>query len=264
MEVQSTPRTSLHPLVATAAVAVTLASLVGIAAMTGILPKGTAKPVDSPLVAQAVPAPTAAPQPTVAAAPVVAPEPVPTPKPVAKPVVKTAPKHVQVAHRSAPVQDAPVQVVQTNVPPPGTYPAIPPDYRPLPQPQPQVEAPYPTVVAAAKPSCADCGTVESMREFDSKGEGTGLGAVAGGLGGLVLGHQVGKGTGNAIATVLGAAGGAIAGHQIEKNARKTKSYEISVRMEDGGYRTITSATAPAWRTGDHVRVVNGTLQADNR
>lgn len=261
MEVQSTPRTGLHPLVATAAVAVTLASLVGIAAMTGILPKGTAKPVDSPLVAQAVPAPVAALLPTVAAVPVVTPEPVPTPKPVAKPVVKATPKSVQVAHRSAPVPEAPVQ---TTLPAPGTYPAVPPDYRPLPQPQPQVEAPYPTVVAAAKPSCADCGTVESMREIDSKGEGTGLGAVAGGLGGLVLGHQVGKGTGNAIATVLGAAGGAIAGHQIEKNARKTKSYEISVRMEDGGYRTVASATAPAWRTGDQVRIVNGTLQADNR
>lgn len=264
MEVQSAPRTGLHPLVATAAVAVTLASLVGIAAMTGLLPGNKAKPADSPLVAQSAPAQVAPLPAPVAAIPVVAPETVPAPKPAAKPVVKAAPKPVNVVHRSAAAQDAPAQAAQAGVPSPGSYPAVPPDYRALPQPQPQVEAPYPTAVAATRPACADCGTVESMREIDSKGEGTGLGAVAGGLGGLVLGHQVGKGTGNAIATVLGAAGGAIAGHQIEKNARKAKSWEIGVRMEDGGYRTIASATAPAWRAGDHVRIVNGTLQTDNR
>jgi outer membrane lipoprotein SlyB len=103
-----------------------------------------------------------------------------------------------------------------------------------------------------------------MREVAAKGEGTGLGAVAGGLGGLILGKQVGNGTGNKIATVLGAAGGAYAGHQIEKNARTTKSYEVGVRMDDGSYRTVALASAPTWRTGDHVRVVNGGLEADPR
>lgn len=246
MEAQAAPRTGLHPLVATAAVAVTLASFVGIAAMTGVLPTDAAKPVESPLVA----AP--------ASAPVVAtPEPAPTPKPAVKQAAKPAPKPAPVAHRHAPALQAPVQVAEPNLLPLRNYPAIPADYRPQPQPQ-------PVVVAATRPACAECGIIESMREIDAKGEGTGLGAVAGGLGGLVLGHQVGKGTGNAIATVLGAAGGAYAGNQIEKNTRKTKSWEIGVRMEDGGYRTIASATAPAWRSGDPVRVVNGSLQVDNR
>lgn len=263
METQSAPRAGLHPLVATAAIAVTVASFVGVAAMTGMLPGSTAKPPESPLLGQSAPARVAAPQSPVAAVPMVVPEPVPAPRPAAKPIAKVAQKHVQTEYRRAPVEEAPVQVARSALPAPGTYPAVPPDYRPQSQPQ-QMEAPHPVAVAVPRPVCAECGTVESMREIDSKGEGTGLGAVAGGLGGLVLGHQVGKGTGNAIATVLGAAGGAIAGHQIEKNARKTKSYEISVRMEDGGYRTIASASAPAWRAGDHVRIVEGTLQADNR
>lgn len=250
MEAQAAPRTGLHPLVATAAVAVTLASFIGIAAMTGVLPTGMAKPAETPLVM----APAVAP---VIAAPVAAPEPAPAPKPVVKQAAKPAPKPAQVAHRHAPAAQAPIQVAEPNLLPLGNYPAVPADYRVQPQPQ-------PVVVAAARPACADCGTIESMREIDAQGDGTGLGAVAGGLGGLVLGSQVGKGTGNAIATVLGAAGGAFAGHQIEKNTRKTKSYEIGVRMEDGGYRTVASASAPAWRSGDHVRLVNGTLQPDNR
>ena len=108
----------------------------------------------------------------------------------------------------------------------------------------------------------DCGVVDSMREVVKQGEGSGIGAVAGGVLGAVVGHQVGGGTGKKIATVLGAAGGAYGGHQVEKNQRSTKSYEVSVRMEDGGYRTVSFETAPTWRTGDRVRVINGTLQSN--
>lgn len=123
---------------------------------------------------------------------------------------------------------------------------------------------YPSQAASQRPMCFECGTVESMREVEKKGEGTGLGAVAGGLGGLILGKQVGNGKGQNVGALLGAAGGAYAGHQIEKSAHSTKSYEIHVRMEDGSFRTIPSATAPAWRTGERVRIINGQLQSDIR
>ncbi len=255
METQPPPRSRLHPLVATAAVAVTIASAVGIAAITGVLPSGAAKQTEHALVAQApATVPTFAPPPVVMAAP----EPAPTPAPVAKPVVKAAPpKPKPVVHRDAPVHQEPVQVAQAAAPPREMYPPVSPDYQPV-----QAQAPAPH--AAPRPVCFDCGTVESMREVDKKGEGTGLGAVAGGIGGLIIGKQLGNGTGSKIASVLGAAGGAYAGHQIEKNARTTKTYEIAVRMEDGTYRTIPSTSQPTWRAGDHVRIVNGALQSEIR
>ena len=103
-----------------------------------------------------------------------------------------------------------------------------------------------------------------MREVEKKGEGTGLGAVAGGLTGLIVGNQLGSGKGRNVGALLGAAGGAYAGNQIEKNTHSTKSYEVHVRMEDGSFRTIPMATPPAWRTGDRVRLVNGALQSDMR
>lgn len=251
MESQTAPRTGLHPLVATAAVAVTLACVVGIAAITGILPTGTARQAEPAFVAQSAPATAAVP----AAA-----------EAVPAPVVKAVPKPKPVVHKAHVVQEAPVQVAQSRAPAAGSYPPVPPDYRaPV---ESRVEAPVDmrrtAPVVAARAICYDCGTVESMREVEQKGEGTGLGAVAGGIGGLILGNQVGGGTGKKIATVLGAAGGAYAGHQVEKNARAMKSYETSVRMEDGSYRTIASPSAPTWRTGDPVRVVNGALQADIR
>ena len=83
------------------------------------------------------------------------------------------------------------------------------------------------------------------------------------MGGL-LGNQVGKGRGNDAATVVGAVGGAVAGNQIEKSARSTKSYDITIRFEDGSRNVIHDQTNPsAWRVGDRVKVVNGAIRSNN-
>lgn len=109
--------------------------------------------------------------------------------------------------------------------------------------------------------CADCGVVSSVNEVMVEPAGSGVGAVAGGVVGGVLGNQIGKGSGRTIATVLGAAGGAYAGNAIEKSTKKTKRYDVVVRFDDGTTRTFSSTTAPAWRSGDHVRLENGVLTA---
>jgi len=116
------------------------------------------------------------------------------------------------------------------------------------------------VQVAAK--CAECGVVESVREIDTKGEGSGIGAVGGAVVGGVLGHQIGSGRGQDVATVVGAVGGAVAGHEIEKRVKSSKSYEITVRFEDGSSRVIHEASAPSWRTGDRVKVINGVIQSN--
>jgi len=120
----------------------------------------------------------------------------------------------------------------------------------------------PARTAPARVKCAECGVIESMREIDVRGDGTGLGAVGGAVVGGVLGHQVGSGRGNDVATVLGAVGGAVAGNQIEKSARSTKSYEITVRFDDGSSRVINEANPSTWRTGDKVKVINGAIQSN--
>jgi outer membrane lipoprotein SlyB len=114
----------------------------------------------------------------------------------------------------------------------------------------------------ARARCAECGVVESVREIDTKGEGSGIGAVGGAVVGGVLGHQVGGGSGKQIATVVGAVGGAVAGNEIEKHVKSSKSYDITVRFEDGSSRVINEASAPSWRTGDRVKVINGVIQSN--
>ncbi|MDP2171799.1 MAG: glycine zipper 2TM domain-containing protein [Rhodocyclaceae bacterium] len=219
-----TTTSRLHPLVAVAAVAVTLLSLTGIAAMTGYLPTGKAATGES-TAAGAVPSNAAGAAGAVPPAPTLA-QPANEIVPTGKKVEKPAPKPV------AKLAQAPA----------------------TPAPPPPVAAPAP---------CQTCGVIDNVREVTQAGEGSGLGAVAGGVIGGILGNQIGGGTGNKIATVAGVAGGAYAGHQVEKSQKKTTRYEITVRMNDGSLRNMTQDSVPGWRIGERVRVENGVLVGVN-
>lgn len=115
---------------------------------------------------------------------------------------------------------------------------------------------------AERTKCAECGVIESTREIESRGEGTGLGAVGGAVLGGLLGNQVGGGRGKDVMTVVGAVGGAMAGNEIEKRAKSTRSYAVTVRFDDGSTRVINEANVPTWRTGDKVKVVNGVIHSN--
>ncbi len=64
---------------------------------------------------------------------------------------------------------------------------------------------------AVAPVCTNCGTVESVRQVELEGQGTGLGAVGGAVVGGLLGNQFGSGSGKTAMTVVGAVGGGSAG-----------------------------------------------------
>lgn len=118
------------------------------------------------------------------------------------------------------------------------------------------------VQTATSASCAECGVIESVREVNAKGKGSGLGAIGGAVVGGVLGNQVGAGRGKDVMTVVGAAGGALAGNEVEKRVKSTRSYRVTVRLSDGSSRVITEARQPTWHTGDKVKVINGAIQSD--
>lgn len=116
---------------------------------------------------------------------------------------------------------------------------------------------------ASKASCADCGVIESVNVIDVKGKTSGLGGVGGAVVGGLLGSQVGGGRGKDAMTVAGAVGGAVAGNEIEKRVKSTKSYQITVRLDDGSTRVFTESSPPAWRAGDKVRIVDGQIRSYN-
>ena len=111
----------------------------------------------------------------------------------------------------------------------------------------------------AKPVCANCGTIESVTAVKQAGNTNGVGAVAGGALGAVVGNQIGKGSGRTVATILGALGGGVAGHMIEKNVKNDTLYQVRVRMEDGSIRSVDHASLPA--VGSKVTVDGSVLRS---
>lgn len=226
----SQAKKSLHPLIAIAAVSVTVLSLVGVAAMTGLLPgsKGEVNSgsTNTNLAAQA-------PDNKDASASVAA-------KSVA--VNNEAQAGSTKSTASKTTASHPASNKQTNI---------------------QTNEQRDEVIAADKTAkfiCDQCGVVESVRSIEQKAEkGSGIGAVAGAVLGGVLGHQVGGGNGRKLATVAGAVGGGYAGNEIEKSRNTHIVYEVKVKMENGELRTFKPEHKPDWRAGDRVKLVDGRL-----
>ncbi len=241
----------IHPLMAIAAVSVIAASATGVAAMFGVLPHTSASVVSQEALvaqsaaqfsAQSIQTPAAAAARTAAQV---------TDGVVTVPARKHTVKVAQAPREATPAEPR----YEARNEPRDTGVARVPVQEPAPiqaEPQRSAEAP--------RQSCYDCGVIESVNEVERAGDGTGLGAVGGAIAGGALGNTMGRGRGNLAMSVLGAVGGAIAGHQVEKKVRASKSYEITVRFDDGSIRTVSQSTPPAWRAGDKVRVDGGSIQ----
>jgi outer membrane lipoprotein SlyB len=156
--------------------------------------------------------------------------------------------------QSYPEQSYPAQ------PAPAARPA--PAAAPIPY-EPPVRSTHATQLAANDRTdhwCGNCGNIESIRTITSSARGSGIGAAGGAVLGGLLGNQVGSGNGRSLATVAGAVGGAVLGNQVEGNMHAAHSYEIRVRLDDGTLRTFHQSSAPAWHTGERVRIVKGRLR----
>ena len=267
-----TPKKSIHPLIAVAAVSVTLFSLAGIAAVTGLIPTS-----HSQSAAQMEPAKPAEEPAKVAVAPQAADTSAATTESEAKAAEEKEAAHKEALHQEALRKEAARKAVErkraeaaerkaraaaetAKLAKAETQPAAP---AAIAQSGPPPGYAPPPTAASVKPLCHDCGVVESVREVEKPGKATGSGAAIGGIAGAILGNQTGRGHGRDVMTVLGALGGAIAGHEIEQKTAKVKAYEIGVRFDDGSTQLITQDTPPAWRSGDHVKVVNGVITANN-
>ncbi|VXC23686.1 17 kDa surface antigen [Burkholderia sp. 8Y] len=211
----------LHPLVATAAGAVIVASLAATAAMTGLFPGAHSNSAQNP---QTQTAAVAQQQPVAA----------PAAPPAAQPVAAQPAPAQQAA--TQPVQQAPVQ-----------QPPAQPSYAQQPPQQPAY--------------CSTCGTVEAISVVRREGHGTGIGAVGGAVAGGVVGNQFGRGGGRTAMTLLGALGGGLAGNSVEKHLRSETDYSVRVRMENGKTRYFTYRQQPPFAQGQRVRVHNGALVA---
>jgi outer membrane lipoprotein SlyB len=113
---------------------------------------------------------------------------------------------------------------------------------------------------AEEVACYDCGTVVDITAVSVDGDASGVGAVVGAVAGGLLGNQVGGGSGKKVATVGGAVGGALAGNEVEKKTNKQTYYDVTVKMDSGGTRTVSVASASQISIGTPVKVVGNNLE----
>jgi outer membrane lipoprotein SlyB len=238
----------LHPLVATAAATIIIASLAATAAITGLFPGASstgaqsgqtqsAQVANQPVVDSAAPA----------AATAMAPQ-----------------QQVAPTGQSAQVQQAPVQSSPAPAAPPAGQAQYADEPAQGPYAQQQQSGPQPYATPQPQPraaACASCGTVAAIVAVRRPGHGTGIGAVGGAVAGGLLGNQFGAGTGRTAMTVLGAVGGGFAGNAVEKHLRSETDYQVRVRMENGRMRYFTYHQPPPFQQGEPVRIVRGTLVA---
>ncbi|KAG8153898.1 glycine zipper 2TM domain-containing protein [Burkholderia catarinensis] len=236
---QTTPQKQrLHPLVATAAGAVIVASLAATAAITGVFPKATSSNEQNGQTQAAL----IASQPAVDTA-------------AAASAALAAQAQQQAAEQAAAQQKAIAQAEPKPAPRPATT-----HRRHTPAPQPPQYAQQQPSGSAQPAYCQTCGTVVSITSVRTPGQGSGIGAVGGAAAGGLLGNQFGHGNGRTAMTIIGALGGGLAGNQVEKQVRAETDYQVQVQMESGATRTFTYHNQqPPFGQGQRVRIENGTL-----
>lgn len=218
----------MHPLMATAAVAVIVASLAAVAAITGVLPtsKATQGSTDPNVAAQSSNAPGAS-APMALAAP-----------------GQTAQPNQAVPYPAQNVAPAPARTREPSYA--ERAPSTNPNYaQAAPRPAP---SPY-------------AGHVTSVTPITTQGKETGLGMIGGAVVGGLLGNQIGRGNGRTLATVGGAVAGGYGGHVAENYYSRDTQYRVNVRMDNGTNRSFTYKAAPGFQAGERVHIENGTLVA---
>lgn len=239
----TTQKQRLHPLVATAAGAVIIASLAATAAVTGLIPKATSGDAKNGQTQAAL----IASQPAVDTAAVAS-------------SARTAQAQQLAAQQGMRQQQPPAQIAQTQPQPAPRPAATHHKHHASTTPQPPQYAQQPQPGYAQQPSyCQTCGTVAAITPIRTAGQSTGIGAVGGAAAGGLLGNQFGHGNGRTAMTLLGALGGGLAGNQVEKQVRAETDYQVQVQMENGTTRTFTYHEAPPFAQGQRVRIENGTL-----
>jgi len=114
-------------------------------------------------------------------------------------------------------------------------------------------------VAAPAPVCTTCGVIDGYSAVQVKGQNNGIGAVAGGLGGALVGSKIAGRGNHTLGGVIGAVGGGLLGNAIESHERTTTVYDVRVRMADGSIRTVRQTSVP--NVGARVNVEGNTLRS---
>jgi outer membrane lipoprotein SlyB len=151
------------------------------------------------------------------------------------------------------------QAAGQQAPPPLPPPPLPTDAQPA-TPRSAI-APLPGDTA-----CDRCGTIQSIQRVTAKDTWMPLGTVSStsvGAGGPtntsgVTMYQIGPGFSKKGTVMVGAAGGAA--YQARPKELNAQRWEVAIRMDAGGVRTVTQNYEPMLHEGDRVRILGTQLE----
>jgi outer membrane lipoprotein SlyB len=107
---------------------------------------------------------------------------------------------------------------------------------------------------------AQYGVVQNIETVRAQSQTSGGGALLGGAIGAVVGNQFEHGNKRMFTTGAGAVVGALIGNEIEKNNKGARDiYRVTVRVDQGGFRSFDYASLDDLRVGDRVRIENNQL-----
>jgi hypothetical protein len=120
--------------------------------------------------------------------------------------------------------------------------------------------------AAAAAECGACGRVESIRQSASRQSWTPLGTGVGVGGAPSLGDspsavttfRIGPGLSNQGMVVLGAAGGGA--YRRTPESYEQRRWDVTVKLDSGGMRTVSLSYEPYVREGDRVRIAGNNVE----
>lgn len=100
------------------------------------------------------------------------------------------------------------------------------------------------------------GTVESVRNVAIANPDSGIGTMSGAALGGLAGSEVGHGKGAAAVGILGAVAGGVLGNRVEDQVNKRPGLEITVKLDNGDYKSITQTADEIFRPGERVRLLS--------
>ncbi|EIJ44076.1 outer membrane lipoprotein [Beggiatoa alba B18LD] len=101
------------------------------------------------------------------------------------------------------------------------------------------------------------GTVLAVRSILIEGTKTPIGSVGGAAIGAIAGSAVGGGRGSDIAAVAGGIGGWLLGSAAEEGLTRQDGLEITVRLDSGRTVAVVQSADEIFNIGDKVRLVSG-------
>ncbi|MEY3218933.1 MAG: hypothetical protein RIT27_290 [Pseudomonadota bacterium] len=103
----------------------------------------------------------------------------------------------------------------------------------------------------------ETGTVERVRAVLVSGTDSGVGTVGGGAIGGIAGGAIGGGRGSDLAAVAGIIGGLLLGNALENQTTQQQGLELTVKLDNGQTALVVQSADPPFQIGDRVRVLTG-------